>query len=178
MGIKKRLAGAAMAAGIGVAAISGGTFALFTAEASNTGNTFTAGTVVISDATGGAALSTTSFISNLAPGDNETATLSVTNNGNLDAWVAIDSATNNNNGIANDNIGDLFEGANPLTISYDTAPVRLAPGATATFNVGYSFPLAAGNEYQGDTGEVTFNVKAVQARNNTLADGSGPIAWN
>ncbi|MBT2692601.1 TasA family protein [Bacillus sp. ISL-55] len=164
MGIKKRLAGAAMAAGIGVAAISGGTFALFTANASNTGNTFTAGTVEISDVTGGAAFSSTSFFSDLAPGDNETATLTIENTGSLNAWVKIDSTTET---------GDLFGGAYPLDITFPSEEVLIPAGGSYTFNVSYNFPIDAGNEYQGDTGEVTFNIKAVQSRNNGDADNDG-----
>jgi spore coat-associated protein N len=176
MNIRKQLLGAAMATAIGAAAIGGGTYALFTDSAANAGNTFTAGTVNIEDVTGGAALSTTTFISNLAPGDSETATLTVENQGSLNAWVQIDEAVTS---------GDLFGGTTPVTISYDGDAVLIPAGESYTFNVGYSFPLAAGNEYQGDQGEVTFNINAVQSRNNGdlnndgVADpGEAPVSWN
>jgi spore coat-associated protein N len=176
MGIKKQLAGAVLAAGVGIAAISGGTFALFTANASNSGNTFTAGTITIADATGGAAFATSQHIGNLAPGDSDSKTLTINNTGSLHAWVKIDSATKT---------GDLFGGANPVSVTYDTAPVLIPAGGSYTFNVGYSFPLAAGNEYQGDTGSVTFNVVAVQSKNNgdvnnngVVDTGDAPVSWN
>jgi spore coat-associated protein N len=176
MNIKKQLLGAAMATAIGAAAIGGGTYALFTDSAANAGNTFTAGTVNIEDVTGGAALSSTTFISNLAPGDAETATLTVENQGSLNAWVKIDGAATS---------GDLFGGSNPLTVSYDQGVVLIPAGQSHTFNVGYNLPLAAGNEYQGDQGEVTFDIKAVQSRNNGdtnnngVADsGEAPGSWN
>jgi spore coat-associated protein N len=164
MGIKKRLAGAALAAGIGVAAISGGTFALFTANASNTGNTFSAGTVKIADVTDGAAFSSTTFFSNLAPGDNETATLTIENTGSLNAWVKIDTTTES---------GALFGGSHPLDITFPAEEVLIPAGGSYTFNVGYSFPIDAGNEYQDADGEVTFNIKAVQSRNNGDVDNDG-----
>jgi spore coat-associated protein N len=176
MGIKKQLAGAVLAAGVGVAAISGGTFALFTSSASNTGNTFTAGTLTIADVTGGAAFATSTHIGNLAPGDSDSKTLTINNTGSLHAWVKIDSATKT---------GDLFGGTHPVNVTYDTAPVLIPAGGSYTFNVGYNFSIDAGNEYQGDTGSVTFNVVAVQSKNNGdvnnngVADsGDAPLQWN
>ncbi|WP_409252199.1 TasA family protein [Bacillus sp. SCS-153A] len=178
MGLKKRLGAAALATGIGAAAIGGGTFALFGAQASNTGNTFTAGTVSVEDLTGnGNVFSSSSIVANLAPGDAETGTITVKNNGNLEAWVAIDSVLGNGNTVHNDGTGDLFDGPTPVTLNFDSTAVKLAPGAQTTFNVSYSFPLGANNEYQGADGEVKVNVKAVQARNNTNLAGDGPSAW-
>lgn len=176
--MKKKIALAMISTAMGAALVGAGSFALFTDSATNAGNNFTAGTVDITDVTGGAALSTTAFIGNLAPGDAENATLTIRNDGSLDAWVRISSATNNGNGNFGDGVGDLFEGPTPLTISYDGGAVLVPAGGQTTFNVGYSFPLAAGNDYQGDTGSVTFNVDAVQARNNTNVGNTGPIAWN
>ncbi|WP_066315650.1 TasA family protein [Bacillus sp. FJAT-29814] len=178
MSLKKKMGAALFTTAMGAALIGGGTFALFTNEATNAGNTFTAGKVIISDATGGAALSTTSFISNLAPGDTENATVTVKNDGNLDAWVKIEGVTTNKDDIANNGVGDLFEGANPLQITHQATPVLIPHGESRTLTVGYNFPREAGNEYQGDTGSVTFNLKAVQSRNNTLGDNSGPVSWN
>lgn len=65
----------------------------------------------------------------------------------------------------------------PVNISFDGDAVLIPAGETATFEVSYDFPLEAGNEYQGDSGEVTFNIQAVQARNNTNEAGDGPVSW-
>jgi spore coat-associated protein N len=170
MSIKKQLAGAVLAAGIGVAAISGGTFALFTASTTNSANTFTAGTVSIQDLTGnGNVFSATQFVSNLAPGDSETGKIKVKNNGNLDAWVKLESATGT---------GALFLGDYPITLTLDADVVKLAPGAEYEFDVTYSFNSLAGNGYQNATGDVVVKVQAVQARNNTNVTNTAPISWN
>jgi spore coat-associated protein N len=158
MNIKKQLLGAAMATAIGAAAIGGGTYALFTDTAANTGNTFTAGTVVIDDVTNGSAFTATSFVGNMAPGDSESGTIKIKNNGSLDAFVKIKDVTTS---------GALFGGTTPVIVDYDNDGVVMIPANTeSTFNVTYSFPLAAGNSYQGATGSVDFNVQAVQVRNN------------
>lgn len=169
MGIKKRLAGAALAAGIGVAAISGGTFALFTDQATNTGNTIAAGTVVLTDTTGSGNVFASLTVDNLAPGDTGTGSITVKNDGTLDEWVRIESVTGS---------GDLFSGATPATVTGSGDVVKLAPGESKTFNVTYNFPLAANNDYQGDSGTIEVKVQSVQAKNNTNAAGNGPTAWN
>lgn len=178
MSLKKKMGAALATTALGAALIGGGTFALFTADATNAGNEFQATTVAISDATGAGALSATSYIKDLAPGDHEDGVLKVKNDGKTDVWVKIKDISTNKDDIANNGIGDLFEGAKPLSISYQTTAVKIPKGETKEFTVGYSFPLEAGNEYQGDTGNVTFNIQAVQTRNNTNAAGDGPNSWN
>lgn len=113
MNLKKKITMALASTALGAALVGGGTFALFTDSAANEGNTFSAGTVVIEDVTDGAALSTSSFISNLAPGDGETATLTVANEGTLDAWVRVNGFETNATEDFEDGIGDLFEGEHP-----------------------------------------------------------------
>jgi spore coat-associated protein N len=169
MGIKKRLAGAALAAGIGVAAISGGTFALFTDSATNAGNTIAAGTVSLSDETGSGNVFATLNVSNLAPGDSDTGTITVKNDGTLEEWVKIESVTGS---------GDLFSGTTPATATGDTDVVKLAPGDSYTFDVSYSFPLAADNSYQGKQGSIEVKVQSVQAKNNTNSTVTDAISWN
>jgi spore coat-associated protein N len=173
MGIKKQFAGVVLAAGVGVAAISGGTFALFTSTATNSGNTFTAGTLTIEDLSGGPVASQAVNFSNLAPGDNGTVTMTVKNSGNLDAWVKVDNAAS----VASQT-GDLFGGTTPLAITYDADVVKVPAGGTTTFDVGYNFPLRADNSYQGDTGSFNVVVKAVQARNNTNAANTDALSWD
>lgn len=179
LGLKSKFGMALASTALGAALIGGGTFALFTSEATNAGNTFTAGTLEIADVTGGAAFSTTTYFENLAPGDSEESKLKIENTGSLDAWVQIDS--DNTKGT-----GALFEGDNPLTLNLPSNAVYVEAGATVEIPVSYSFPLAAGNEYQGATGQADIKVKAVQVRNNTLdsdndgsfSDETGPQAWN
>jgi spore coat-associated protein N len=163
MGIKKRLAGAALAAGIGVAAISGGTFALFTSSATNDANTFAAGTLTIEDITGGNG-SAAFTVTNMAPGDSGNGTVKIKNSGSLDAWVAIDTANDT---------GDL---APALNITADTTAVLIPAGEEADFTVNYDLPLATGNEYQGKSAQLDVVFKAVQAKNNTT--NGAPISWN
>lgn len=177
MSIKKKLGGAILTTALGATLIGGGTFALFHSSAENAGNTFTAGTLKISDITGGAVFKDSVNIGNLAPGDKDTKTLTIQNDGNLDAWVKIDSFTTNADNNPNNNIGDLFEGAHKVKVTYDSAPVLVPAHSAHKFNVAYNFPVIAGDEYQGKTGQVTFNVKAVQARNNTNNADNGPVSW-
>ncbi|WP_409270386.1 TasA family protein [Neobacillus sp. SCS-31] len=168
MGIKKQLAGTVLAAGIGIAAISGGTFALFTANATNTGNTIATGTVSLVDDTGGSVFKSIS-VNNIAPGDTGTGSITVRNDGTLDEWVKIESVTGS---------GPLFTGANKATVTGSADVVKLEPGQSKTFSITYSLPLAAGNEYQGVNGTVDVKVQSVQAKNNTNGSGNGPSSWN
>lgn len=58
---------------------------------------------------------------------------------------------------------------------------RMAPGARGNINVFFYSPLELGNEFQGATGELTFLVQAVQARNNEALDEAGqkyPLYWS
>jgi spore coat-associated protein N len=171
--MKKKLLMAMGTMALAAMLVSAGTFALFTDDATNAGNTFTAGTVVIDDATiGGAAfVNQTVFFDNLAPGDGESALVTIVNNGTLDAWVRIDTANTVETGA-------LFAAPTPLAVTLDSDVVLIsANGGTATFDVSYDFPLAADNSYQEATGSIDIAFQAVQARNNTLADGSGPVGW-
>lgn len=173
MGLKTKLAMGLVTSAAGAAMVAGGSFALFTSSATNSNNTFTAGTVVVDDVTGGTLSSQEVNAANLAPGDGKTLTMTVKNDGTLDEWVQIDSAK-----TAASELGGLFGGATPLTLALDNKVVKLAPGQTTTFNVTYSLPLAADNTYQGANGTFNVVVDAVQARNNTNTAGTGPNAWS
>ena len=51
-------------------------------------------------------------------------------------------------------------------------------GWSDTFTVTYSFPLGAGNDYQGSTASLTLTAHAVQAANNPGTPGaSAPTSW-
>lgn len=176
MSIKKKFGGAILATALGATLIGGGTFALFTSSTTNDGNTFTAGTVLVTDQSGGAIASQDVNFSNLAPGDTKTLNMTVKNDGNLDEWVKIDTAASDAS-----RSGGLFGGVTPLTLTYSSDVVKLAPGETHLFTVAYNFPLAADNSYQAATGSFNVVVDAVQARNNTQYDGNGnetgPTSW-
>lgn len=147
------------------AVTTAGSFALFTSETRNANNTFATGTVSIGDITG-----TAINVTNLAPGDTGSAGgLSVTYTGSIEAWIGVKATPS----------GDLFAGATPLsvTVTADGENVALdsawhaltnqyTNGANVPIGVDYEMPLAADNSYQGKTGEVHLEVKAVQARNN------------
>ncbi|GIP40117.1 hypothetical protein J31TS4_33970 [Paenibacillus sp. J31TS4] len=170
MGIKKRLGLAMATTALGATLLAGGSFALFTSSATNEGNTFTSGTVIITDKTVGSLVSQDVNFNNLAPGDTKVLTMTVKNEGTLEEWVRIDSAAT----IAS-KTGALFAGATPVSLTLDPKVVKLAPGETTTFDVTYLFPLAADNTYQNATGSFKVIVNAVQARNNTT--GNGPTTW-
>lgn len=137
------------------ALVGGATFALFTDSATNSNNTFSAGTL---DVNVGAQTYEVD-VTNLAPGDVVDGSFVVTNAGSLDLWYKLTAAGS----------GALFEGATPCTISI-TNPTEvynaLASGANATVNYTINFPLAANNDYQEATGTVTFTVNAEQVANN------------
>jgi len=167
MSIKKKLGMALATTALGAMLIGGGTFALFTDSVTNSNNTFTTGTVEI-DA-GSVAVFPAGVYTNLAPGDSGSATLTVHNIGSLDAFVAIDGIDNKS--------GGLFLGQpNDLQITYDTSTKIIPAGGSATFDIYYSLPLQAGNEYQGQTGTFDIVVKAVQVKNNN--DGGQPNSWD
>ncbi|MEH7087154.1 hypothetical protein V7139_31305, partial [Neobacillus drentensis] len=126
-------------------------FELFTSTATNEGNTFTSGTVSITDTTGGKIAAQEVNFANLAPGDTKTLTLTVKNEGNLEEWVRIDNVATNLS-----KSGELFGGATPVSLTLDPKVVKLMPNETATFDVTYLFPLNANNDYQNKTG--SFNV--------------------
>lgn len=173
MSLKKKFGMALATTALGAALVAGGSFALFTSTATNAENTFSAGTVIVTDVTGGTLSSQEVNAANLAPGDSKTLVMTVKNEGTLDQWVKIDD-TETNATVT----GGLFGGATPMTLALDSDVVKLAPGATATFDVTYTLPLAADNTYQSATGSFDVVVDAVQARNNTNVGETGPNSWN
>lgn len=174
MGIKKQIGLAMATTALGATLLAGGSFALFTSNTTNTGNTFTAGTVSLQSLTNGPVASQAVFFNSLAPGDNGDVKLKVKNNGNLAEWVHINTTASD----ASKSTGGLFGGANPLALTYESTAVLLQPGQEKEFNIHYNFPLAADNSYQGATGTFNVVVDGVQARNNTNAANNGPISWN
>lgn len=159
---------------VGAMLVGMGTFALFTSESSNMGSTFTVGKVEIKDVTKGTAVSSSKYYNNLTPGDHETYSLTIENQGTLDAWINIDEIKSKNS-----EVGAIFEGKTPLKINYKLNDDILVPaGKTATLQIEYELPIKADNFYQGVEGKSDIFVKAVQARNNANSTESGPISWN
>jgi predicted ribosomally synthesized peptide with SipW-like signal peptide len=164
MSIKKKMGAALVSTALGAALVGGGTFALFTDSAQNTGNTFAAGTLEISlNKPDG----TKYFdISNIAPGDSGSATVTVKNDGTLDLRYDIAQTLE----------GALAQGANGLKVTIkdssgavitpgDTNRV-LAPGASEDLTVQWTLPRDAGNEYQGASATLGITVNAEQTKNN------------
>lgn len=173
---KKRLALSLLTVATISMLVAGASFALFTAETSNAGNTITAGTVTL-----GTPVSTIANIANVAPGDSGSQSLAVTYTGNLNAWVGLDT-------IATGDLLTADGGKFELTISDGTKTYNnnaanqvvglLANGDSRTFIVSWNLPLNTGNDAQGDSASVSLKVHAVQAKNNTNSTNDGPISWN
>lgn len=156
------------------ALVTGASFALFTASTTNENNTFSAGTVTLGDLVPFSC--GVNDTGNMAPGDSGSCTVSVEYTGSLDAWIGVDFTTS----------GVLFGGANPMTVDFGTYNLvggkyvlgEYSDGEDATVTVNYNFPLAAGNEYQGESGSIDLMFHAVQSKNNTNGTSTGPNAWN
>jgi len=165
MSLKGKLALSFATIGLVSSLVGGATFAIFTDSATNDNNTFTAGTVDISmDKPNG----TKYFnIGNIAPGDDGSAPVTVTNDGSLELRYDLDDTLT----------GDLAAGANGLTVTIKDAAGNvitpgtdnnrvLAAGASETLTVEWELPLAADNQYQGDSATYGLTVNAEQTRNN------------
>lgn len=182
MGLKSKLFMAVATSAAGATMIAGGTFAMFTDTSANTGNTFTAGTVVVDATQGGTPVfaSDNLTFNNMAPGDSGNTTIKVMNTGTLGEWVKINSI--NTTGNLFDATTTSTDTVNGQTQTANNYPLALTPnadltsgqtgyfipaGGSTTIQLNYAFPLNAGNYYQGQTGTATINVEAVQARNNS-----------
>ncbi|SDO66318.1 SipW-cognate class signal peptide [Paenibacillus sp. yr247] len=171
-GLKKQLVLAMAITALGATLVAGGTSALFTASASNTNNSFTAGTVKI--ALDKADTVAKYFnVSNIAPGDSGSSPVVVTNTGSLELRYDITSTVTG--GLAVAQPGDNH----PLTVKiYSDAAMTqeivagdnnrvLAPNVgTETLYVKWQLPLDAGNAYQGLTATYSIEVAAEQTKNN------------
>ncbi|WP_308637802.1 TasA family protein [Paenibacillus silvisoli] len=167
-GIKSKLVLAMATTALGATLLAGGTYAIFTANAANTNNTFATGSVVINldlqdDANGGGPKYFA--IPNMAPGDSGNKTITITNNGTLQLRYD----------IATTLTGPLSEGATPLTVTLYKGDqvitpgdnnIVLNPGQSTTLKAVYALPLAANNDYQGDSAEWGITVNAEQTKNN------------
>lgn len=161
--------------------------ALFTDQETNAANTFTAGTVDISQSPTSALVT----YSNMAPGDSTVQALVLTNAGSLELRYAISTSATNGDSL---NLRDQLQ----LTIRTKTSsacsaedgtvlygPAALASGAIGDATAGshsgdrtlaasasetlcfkVQLPLTSANSYQGATTTATFTIAAEQTRNN------------
>ncbi|WP_423800235.1 TasA family protein [Neobacillus sp. SAB-20_R2A] len=189
MSLKKKIGGAILSTALGATLIGGGTFAIFTSSASNTNNTFAAGTLTINldqqDPTGAGYFT----VNNMAPGDkngvfdatkpdNGLKRITVSNSGSLE--LRYDIATTLTGALAEqdpDGDGPTTGDGYPLTITiYDkdgnvitpnTDNNRvLAPSSSEDLYVKYELPKDAGNGYQGKSATFGITVNAEQTANN------------
>lgn len=180
MFLGRRIALALATTGVVAALVSGVSFALFTSDAGNQSNTFTAGTVTLTQTPAFSCQTS----NNMAPGDTDTCTYGVSYTGSLPAWIGADTTTS----------GSIFTGATPATVSItDSQPTpqtyndnlanqlvgtsAVNSGWTDTFTIAVTLPSGAGNTYQGESGTVSLDVHAVQSTNNNANPGPGPSAW-
>ena len=156
--MKRKIAVSFLIMALVCALVGGATFALFTSQASNDGNTFGAGTVAVS---AGESDFTGVVIDNMAPGDTICGSFNVLNEGSLDIWFK----------VAANASGALFEGATPAVVTIDAYNDALAAAGTATIKYSVNLPLAANDDYQGVDGNLNFTVNAVQSANNAAKAG-------
>ncbi|WP_068606804.1 TasA family protein [Paenibacillus swuensis] len=164
MSLKKQLGLAMVTTALGATLVAGGSFALFTSSAQNTGNTFASGTVKVSlDKPEG----TKYFdISNIAPGDNGSTQLTVTNGGSLE--LRYDLAQNLTGDLAWGTDGvkiTIKDSAGNVIVPGDNNRV-LAPAASEVLTVKWELPLAADDRYQNKTAQLGLTVNAEQTKNN------------
>jgi spore coat-associated protein N len=172
MSLKKKIGAAMMTTAMGAALIGGGTFAIFTDSASNTNNTFTAGTL---DINVGSETVFSGTIDNLAPGDTGSQTFEVTNDGSLK--LRYDIAQTLDNGAGTLVLGDATKDLK-LTIEYSTDNVNWTPVTPGDNNiemdpedkhyykVSYELPYDADNDYQAGSSDFQLTFDAEQTRNN------------
>jgi predicted ribosomally synthesized peptide with SipW-like signal peptide len=178
MSIKKKIGMGLATVALGAMLIGGGTLAIFTDSATNTSNTFTAGTLDISlDKADG----TKYFdISNIAPGDSGSTTITVSNDGSLELRYDIATSLTGDLATSVDEDGDTVLDGNQLVVTItDSSNAVVLPGDnnrvlaangqagdSETFTVSWSLPYNAGNFYQGKNASYAFTVNAEQTRNN------------
>lgn len=162
--MKKRIAMSLATIGLVSSLVGGATFALFTSSATNTGNNFTAGTVVISmDKPDG----TKYFdLNTIAPGDSGSAPVVVKNGGSLELRYDIAQTLDGELAAGTDGLKVTIKDSAGAVITPGDNNRVLAPGGTETLTVSWTLPLAAGNEYQGDSALLGITLNAEQTKNN------------
>jgi len=164
---------------VGVAVGSG---ANFSASSANPSNTFTAGTLTMSNSNDAAAVLTAS---NWKPGDTQTGTVDIQNTGSLAGTFSLSRTALNDSDNSNPlssktdlvvkDCGDYSSGTptcdagDPVKYSgtLNAMSSNVALGSYATnekhkYQFAATFNSSAGNVYQGDTSTATFTWDAVQ----------------
>ncbi|MDN3016814.1 TasA family protein [Paenibacillus sp. BSR1-1] len=177
MSLKKKMGAALVTTALGAALIGGGTFAIFSDSATNAQNTFTSGTLDINLTDSAYSGAKHVSLTDIAPGDEGTKTITVKNDGSLQLRYNITQALNGflaSNDPDNDSVADPGE-SNPLAVTLkDSTGAEvtkltdrvLNSGASETFTVEYKMPINAGNTYQAKSATYDFSVAAEQTRNN------------
>jgi spore coat-associated protein N len=173
MSIKKKIGGALAGTALGAALIGGGTFAIFTDSATNTNNTFTAGTL---DINVNSEQAFTGTIGNLAPGDTGSQTFNVKNDGTLELRYDVAQALESGAGtlVLGNATKDLNfvierstdEGVTWTNVTPGDTNFVLASGAEDQYRVTYTLPKAADNDYQRGSSDFQLTFNAEQTRNN------------
>jgi predicted ribosomally synthesized peptide with SipW-like signal peptide len=198
LGKKRLLIGAGGIATVAAAGtlIAGTTLGVFTASTSSGSNSFTAGTVTLSQGA-----STTCTVTHMVPGDqsgvtagDSACTLVVTYTGNAPAWMALDvsiggtglydSSSTGLHFTITDNQGSpvtymsgttlggsATSGTTPSATNLLVKTGTFANGDAVTFTVNYSLPIGAGNTYQGLNSTLSLTAHAVQSGNNGSTSG-------
>ncbi|MCW3490441.1 CalY family protein [Dethiobacter alkaliphilus] len=157
--MKTRMLMSMMVIALVAALVGGATFAVFTDSSSNTANTFSAGTVEL---TIGTETTDAVALDNMAPGDVISGSFAVENTGSLELYYVVSANAS----------GDLFG------LDADAAVVTITEGGsgvldsdeTAVVSYTVELPLAAGDNYQGVSGDLQFDVEAVQTANHDYVD--------
>jgi predicted ribosomally synthesized peptide with SipW-like signal peptide len=163
--------------------------ALFTSQATVTDNSFTTGTLVLTASPTSAAIT----LSNIAPGDEVTAPITLTNSGSLDLRYAMTSASTNTDnknladqlvlsiksGVTNcSNSGFGASGSSLYAGSLGAAEFgnpnqgaqagdrNLAPAGDEVLCFNASLPATTGNAFQDAATTATFTFDAEQVKNN------------
>lgn len=174
----KRISMSLLAMGLISLVVSAATFALFTAQTTNSDNVFSSGTVTLAGLYG-----CDNTINNIAPGDSGDFDCAVTYTGSLPAWLGLTTtftgalmSCDGANSLLTQIDGGAY-GVNSANQVVGAAPVN--NGTSTIFHINWMLPLAAGNSCQGDSATLSLQVQAVQSANNTLAAPAvGPISWN
>jgi spore coat-associated protein N len=167
---------------LAAAGIAIGSGATFTAQSANPSNTFTSGTLTMSNSKDNAAVLTAS---NLKPGDVSTGTVDIQNTGSLAGTFSLSRTNLTNSDAANPmsqkmdlvvkDCGDFSSGTpscdagDPVKYSgtLDAMSGSSALGTYAAnekhrYEFAATFNSSAGNQYQGDNTSATFQWDAVQ----------------
>jgi signal peptidase len=157
---KKKTVASLLVLGLLLALIAGGTFAAFTATASNDNNSFTTGTLMVDQP----ALNVSGgwTITNAFPGFSQSHAFTVRNGGTVPLnWTASIAGSGTLFGPVND--PDGADDNNPATVSLTPTSGELDPGTSTTVTGIFNMPVAAGNGYQDTAGAVTLTVNGTQA---------------